>query len=119
MLRSCHHPTDAGDVAWSLKMGASELFWDMGIVTHTPGNRKGGIVRLEYLSGNGDSAVFTVEGQGECSVRDKQYMIIQVTGSVKISVPGAGEAYFSNDDVCLCTRQYDAPSFYLQRVQPV
>ena len=77
---------------------------------------------LQYLSGNGDSAVFTVTTQGKSTqytIPDKKYKIIQVTGSVNISVPGAGQADFSNDDVCLCTRQYGAPSFYLQRIAKI
>ena len=76
-------------------------------------------MRLEYLSGNGDSAVFTVTAEGKSTqytIPDKKYKIIQVTGSVNISVPGAGQADFSNDDTCLCTRQYGASSFYLQRM---
>ena len=74
-------------------------------------------MKITYLSGNNDDATFITVSGNNYTVHDGNYREITITDGAIIgaSVPSgyAGRASFNNDEICLCTRQYRAPQFYL------
>ena len=73
-------------------------------------------MRLSYIQGVGDKATFNLSNGQTFTLPTKSYMDVNVTGEVNVSVNGAGQANFSNEDECCCTREYGAPQAYLQRL---
>lgn len=78
-------------------------------------------MQLAYLSGNNDDANFNVDGIWY-TLHDGGYLEVAIADGTTISasVPSgdAGHASFNNNEICLCTRQYEAPQFYLFRQKP-
>lgn len=82
-------------------------------------------MQLAYLSGNGDTCTFSVNGTNY-TVSDKSYQTITISDGTTISATinqkggneiSAGQASFNNSDTCLSTQQISAPTFYLQQIK--